>query len=140
MQLMGFFYAFIFFSLLFGASLGFASIFNTTTINLLERSREIATLRMIGYTAKEISVTLIIENLVIGLIGILVGLPLAYGLARFYFFSFESELYNLPVVIYSRTYVITVVLVLLVLMISLIPGMRYIKRMEIDRITKEFIS
>jgi putative ABC transport system permease protein len=140
MELMGFFYAFIFFSLLFGASLGFASIFNTTTINLLERSREIATLRMIGYTAREISITLIIENLIIGLIGIPVGLPLAYGLAVLYFLSFESELYYLPVIIYPRTYIITIILVLFVLMVSLIPGIRYIKRMEIDRITKEFIS
>ncbi|RLI82526.1 ABC transporter permease [Archaeoglobales archaeon] len=140
MQLMGFFYVFIFFSLLFGASLGFASIFNTTTVNLLERSREIATLRMIGYTAKEVSITLFIENMIIGLMGIVAGLPLAYGLAKLYFLSFESELYHLPLVIYPRTYVITVVLVFVVLAVSLIPGIRYIKRMEIDRITKEFIS
>ena len=140
MQLMSFFYVFIFFSLLFGASLGFASIFNTTTVNLLERSREIATLRMIGYTAKEVSITLFIENMIIGLMGVVAGLPLAYGLAKLYFLSFESELYHLPLVIYPRTYVITVVLVFVVLAVSLIPGIRYIKRMEIDKITKEFIS
>mgnify|MGYP000439332821 CR=1 FL=1 len=140
MQLMGFFYVFIFFSLLFGASLGFASIFNTTTVNLLERSREIATLRMIGYTTKEISITLAVENMIIGLMGVILGLPLAYGMARLYFMSFESELYYLPLIIYPRTYIATIILVFVILVISLLPGIRYIKRMEIDRITKEFVS
>lgn len=54
MELMGFFYAFITFSLLFGASRGFATIFNTASISVVERSREFATLRMIGYTNGEV--------------------------------------------------------------------------------------
>jgi putative ABC transport system permease protein len=139
-SLMSFFYVFIFFSLLFGGSLGFASIFNTTTINLLERSREIATLRMIGYTARELLVTIAVESFVIGVVGILIGIPMSLLLANLFFKSFESELYYLPPVIYPRTYFISIALVFIILAISLIPASRYIRRMEIDKITKEFVS
>jgi len=140
MEMMAFFYVFIFFSLLFGASLGFASIFNTTTVNILERRREIATLKMLGYTNKELSYVLMIENLIIGSLGIIVGLPLGHIAAYAFLNSFQSELYYMPFAIYTKTYVLTIVLVFVVLILSLIPGTRYIQKMDIEKVTKEVIS
>ncbi len=140
LELIAFFYVFIFFSLFFGGSLGFASIFNTTTVNILERRREIATLKMLGYTTKELAYNLIIENLIIGFTGIAIGLPLGYISAHTFLNSFQSELYYMPFVIYPKTYFLTVILVLIVLIISLIPGIRYIGKMDIEKVTKEVVS
>jgi len=140
LELMSFFYIFIFFSLFFGASLGFASIFNTTTVNILERRREIATLKMLGYTTKELAYTLVIENFLLGLGGIVVGLPLGHLSARVFLNSFQSELYSIPFVIYPITYVLTIILVMVVLFVSLIPGIMYIHTMEIEKVTKEIVS
>jgi putative ABC transport system permease protein len=140
MELMDFFYAFIFFSLLFGASLGFAAVFNTTNINVLERRRELATLRMLGYTTKELGLSLLVENIIIGLIGLIVGLPLAYLSAYGFYTSLQSELYYLPMVIYPRTYAVTVILIFAVLILTLIPGIRFIGKMEISKVTKEVVS
>ncbi|RLI77927.1 hypothetical protein DRP05_08750 [Archaeoglobales archaeon] len=140
LEMLAFFYVFIFFSLLFGASLGFASIFNTTTVNILERRREIATLKMMGYTNKELSYVLMIENTIAGVLGIVIGLPLGYITSYAFLNSFQSELYYMPFVIYPRTYILTVVLVFIVIVLSLIPGVRYIRKMDIEKVTKEVVS
>ena len=139
-EIMTFFYVFIYFTLLFGASLGFAAIFNTTTVNVLERRREIATLRMLGYTTKEIAYSLLIETVIIGIIGIAAGMPLGYMTARLFFESFQSEMYYMPFIIYGRTYILTAIATFLTLLLSLLPGIRYVARMEIEKVTKEMVS
>jgi putative ABC transport system permease protein len=139
-ELMTFFYVFISFTLLFGASLGFASIFNTTTVNILERRREIATLRMLGYTTKEIAYSLLVETVIIGIIGIVIGVPLGYMSAKLFFESFQSELYYMPFIIYGRTYAFTILTTFAILLLSLLPGIRYVSRMEIEKVTKEIVS
>ncbi len=139
-EIMTFFYVFIYFTLLFGASLGFASIFNTTTVNVLERRKEIATLRMLGYTTKEIAYSLLVEAAIIGVIGIALGIPLGYMTAKLFFQSFQSEMYYMPFIIYGRTYVFTAVTTFAILLLSLLPGIRYVARMEIEKVTKEMVS
>ncbi len=139
-EIMTFFYIFIYFTLLFGASLGFASIFNTTTVNVLERRKEIATLRMLGYTTKEIAYSLLVETVIIGIIGIALGIPVGYITAKLFFESFQSEMYYMPFVIYGRTYVLTAIATFLTLLVSLLPGIRYVARMEIEKVTKEMVS
>ncbi len=139
-EIMTFFYVFIYFTLLFGASLGFASIFNTTTVNVLERRREIATLRMLGYTTGEVAYSLLIETVIIGIIGIAIGIPLGYMTARLFFESFQSEMYYMPFIISGMTYVLTAITTFVTLLLSLLPGIRYVARMEIEKVTKEMVS
>ncbi|WP_290596461.1 MULTISPECIES: ABC transporter permease [unclassified Archaeoglobus] len=139
-ELMGFFYAFITFSLMFGASLGFAAIFNTTSISVIERSREFATLRMLGYTPREITLSLIFESVFIGILGLAIGLPVAYATAYAFFTSFESELYYLPMLIFPRTYAFTVAAVFVVVLTALFPSTKHISKMDIAKVTKEVVS
>jgi len=139
-SMMGFFWAFILFSLSFGASLGFAAIFNTTTVNILERRRELATLKMLGYTTRELALMLAAENLVVGIFGIAIGLPLGHLLSYVYLMSFQSELYYMPFRIFLRTYVIAAVLTVCVVIASLDPRVKYIANMEVEKVTKEVAS
>lgn len=62
------------------AVLACAVIYNITATNLKERTREIATLMVLGYKPRETANMLIVENMVITLLGCLVGLPLGYAL------------------------------------------------------------
>ncbi len=139
-EIMTFFNVFIYFTLIFGASLGFASIFNTTTVNVLERRREIATLRMLGYTTGEIAYSLLVETVIIGIIGVAAGIPLGYLTAKLFFQSFQSEMYYMPFIIYGRTYAFTAIATFAILLLSLLPGIRYVARMEIEKVTKEMVS
>lgn len=62
------------------AVLAIAVIYNITATNLKERTREIATLMVLGYKPKETASMVLVENMVITLLGCLLGLPLGYGL------------------------------------------------------------
>ena len=62
------------------AALAIAVIYNITATNLKERTREIATLMVLGYKKNETANMLIAENMVITLLGCIIGLPLGYGL------------------------------------------------------------
>ena len=62
------------------AALAIAVIYNITATNLKERTREIATLMVLGYNRHETANMLIVENLVITGLGCVLGLPLGYGL------------------------------------------------------------
>lgn len=62
------------------AVLAVAVIYNITATNLKERTREIATLMVLGYNSRETANMLIVENMVITLLGCIIGLPLGYGL------------------------------------------------------------
>ncbi len=139
-ELMGFFYAFIAFSLFFGVSLGFAAVFNTTSISIIERSRELATLRMLGYTSREIILSLVLESIVVAALGLLAALPVAYLTASAFFSSFESELYYLPMVIYPTTYAFTIAAVFAIVILALLPSAKRVSEMDIAKVTKEIVS
>lgn len=62
------------------AVLAVAVIYNITATNLKERTREIATLMVLGYKPRETANMLIVENMVITGLGCALGLPLGYGL------------------------------------------------------------
>lgn len=62
------------------AALAIAVIYNITATNLKERTREIATLMVLGYKRGETANMLIAENMVITGLGCVIGLPLGYGL------------------------------------------------------------
>lgn len=64
------------------AALAIAVIYNITATNLKERTREIATLMVLGYKRNETANMIIVENMVITAIGCVIGLPLGYGLLR----------------------------------------------------------
>ncbi len=62
------------------AALAVAVIYNITATNLKERTREIATLMVLGYKRGETANMIIVENMVITAIGCVLGLPLGYCL------------------------------------------------------------
>ncbi len=62
------------------AVLAIAVIYNITATNLKERTREIATLMVLGYKQRETANMIIVENMVITALGCILGLPLGYGL------------------------------------------------------------
>ncbi|MGI6057127.1 MAG: FtsX-like permease family protein [Bilifractor sp.] len=60
----------------FAGALSFIVIFNLTNINLEERSREIATVEVLGFTPAEVRFYVLRENLVLSFIAGILGIPL----------------------------------------------------------------
>jgi len=93
---------------LFAVLLGFAMVYNSSAISFTERKREFASLRVTGFTTSEISGLLLKENAVQSLAGVALGLPFGRLLAELYIRSVSTDLYTIPIVIYPRTYLFSV--------------------------------
>lgn len=92
--------------LIFAFVTGFAVVYNTSQISLAERQHELATLRVLGMTRSEIARILATEQLIKGLLGVALGIPLAYGLVLALARAVASDLYTLPVVIRPGSYLL----------------------------------
>ncbi len=99
-------------NLLFAVIIAFGVIYNTARISLSETSRELASLRVIGFTRAEVSSILLGELSVLTLASIPLGLILGYGMIAGAMAAFESELFRLPVVVEASTFLISAATVL----------------------------
>lgn len=64
-------------------SLAFVVAYNLGNISVVERTREIATLKVLGFQLNETTSYVSRENIIITIIGSLLGLPCGYLLNRF---------------------------------------------------------
>lgn len=126
--------------LIFGVALGFAIIFNTITINVLERQREIATMRTFGTGIGRLASMVTVENVLMGVLGVLVGLPIGFGLAQYFAGLYQNELLDMPVVIYTRTYLLAAAGALIILLLAEIPAIRFVRRLDLPAIVREMAT
>lgn len=64
------------------AGLAFVVLFTLSTVNIGEREREIATIKVLGFRKREVRTYINKETLVLTLLGILVGLPAGWALSE----------------------------------------------------------
>lgn len=107
------FYVMIFFNLIFSGVIAFGVVYNAARVSLSERSRELASLRVLGFTRGEISFILLGELATVTVLAIPLGLLLGYVSAGLLVAAFNTELYRFPLVVSVRTfaYAATAVLV-----------------------------
>jgi putative ABC transport system permease protein len=89
---------FIAFLVIFAGIIFFSSLLNSSLISLAERQREVATLRVLGYTQWQVGALFLRESLVVNSLGTLVGLPLGYSLAWVLSRMYDTETFRFPLV------------------------------------------
>ncbi len=92
------------FNVLFASTIAFGVVYNAARISLSERSRELASLRVLGFTRAEISSILLGELALLSLLGTPLGLVMGTGFATIIMSWMQTELYRFPVVIGNGTY------------------------------------
>lgn len=102
---------------LLAGAIGFGVVYNSARISLSERGRELASLRVLGFTRGEIAYILLGELALLTLAAIPVGFLVGTGLVGILVLAFESDLYRLPLVLTPENYAMgaTVVIVSAVL-------------------------
>jgi putative ABC transport system permease protein len=86
----------IFLNLLFASAIAFGVVYNAARISLSERSRELASLRVLGFTRAEISLILIGELALLTVAALPVGALFGYSLAAAIVGAIDSEVYRFP--------------------------------------------
>lgn len=92
------------------AALAFIVIYNLTNINIEERIREIATIKVLGFRKKEVSEYVMREIVVLTSIGAVVGLPLGKILHSFVMSCIKVDLVTFQNKITLLSYVLSLVL------------------------------
>ncbi len=89
---------------LLAGAIGFGVVYNSARIALSENSRELASLRVLGFTRGEIAYILLGELGALTLAAIPVGMAVGVGLVGILVQAFKSELYRLPLTLEPANY------------------------------------
>jgi len=87
----------------FACAIAFGVVYNTARVSLSERSREMGTLRVIGFTRAEISTILLGELAILTLASIPIGIAFGFGFAWLMVSSIDAELFRFPLIISPAT-------------------------------------
>lgn len=94
----------ILFNLGFSSIIAIAVVYNAARISLSERERDLASLRVLGFTRREIALVLLGELTLVVLVAIPIGMLGGNGLAALVLDLLDNELYRIPLIIEPSTY------------------------------------
>jgi len=90
--------------MLFATIVAFGIIYNSARISLSERARELATLRVLGFTRGEVGAVLVGELVLLTLVALPLGLMLGSGFAAGIITTVNTETVRLPLVLTPANY------------------------------------
>ncbi len=92
------------FNILFAVVIAIGVVYNTARISLSEQSRDLATMRVIGFTEREVATILLGEIGLFTLLALPLGCLLGYLLAWGMILGLATENYRIPLVVSGSTY------------------------------------
>jgi putative ABC transport system permease protein len=107
--------AFLFFTYiasLLAGTIAFGVVYNSARISLGERSHELASLRVLGYTRAEISYIFLAELALLTLASIPLGVAIGRGISTYVAYALQSDLFRVPLIVEARTYALAATVVL----------------------------
>jgi putative ABC transport system permease protein len=111
-------------------------VYNGARVALSERGRELASLRILGFSRGEVTRLLLGEQVVLTLAGMPAGLLLGYGLAWLVAYRFESDLFRIPLVIRPATIAYSLAVVLTAALLSAVAVRRRLNRLDLVAVLK----
>lgn len=124
-------------NLIFACIIASGVVYNSARISLAERSRELATLRVIGFTRQEISAILLGELAIITLLALPMGMMLGKFFAWWMCTMFNQELFRFPMIVTSRTYAWSALVVILAATISGLIVRRNLDHLDLVAVLKQ---
>ena len=116
--------------------LAFGLVYNAARIALSERGRELASLRVLGFTRGEVTAMLLGEQAVLTLIAIPLGYLIGYGLCGLIIRAVDTELLRLPLVLTAQTFLSSAGIVLLAAIFSGLLIRRRLARLNLIEVLK----
>ena len=117
-------------------ALGFGVSYNSARIALSERGRELATLRVLGFSRGEISYILLAEVGLLIVAALPFGCLLGWGLAELMAATFKTELFRIPLVIKPATYGVSIVIALAATILSALVVRHRLDHLDLIEVLK----
>jgi putative ABC transport system permease protein len=122
--------------LVFAGVIAFAIIYNSTSITIVERNRELASLRVLGFTREEVGRIVFRENWLLSIFGVFFGIPLGLVLCRVIIVFYNNDLYQLPFYIRSTTFLWTAASIAVFVLIANWTSRRRISGLDMVEVLK----
>ena len=116
--------------------IAFGVVYNSARIQLSEHARELASLRVLGFTRAEVSRVLLTELALLTLIAIPLGWAIGYGFGWLLIQAFSSDLYRVPFTIERATYAKASLVILVATAASALIVRRRIDRLDLIAVLK----
>jgi putative ABC transport system permease protein len=126
----------IFFNVFFAGVIAFGVVYNSARVSLSERSRELASLRVLGFTRGEIALILLGELAILAGVSLPLGALIGYGLGQFIMTSFTNEVYRLPFTVTPQTVAWTFLTVIGATAMSALAVRRQLDRLDLVAVLK----
>ena len=124
------------FLLVFSGVIAFAIIYNATIVSLEERKRELASLRVLGFSKGEVGAIIYRENFLLAAVGGILGLPFGLALCKLLVYAYDTELYRLPFHIEVSTLVWTAVMTAVFVSLANLAARRRIHQLDMVEVLK----
>lgn len=122
--------------MLLGAIIIVGVVYNSVRIALSERGNELASLRVLGFTQREVVVLLLGEQALLTLCAIPVGLLIGYGMCAALVPAFDREMFRLPLEFGAQTFVYPVIATLFSAILSALLVARRLKHLDLIAVLK----
>jgi putative ABC transport system permease protein len=120
----------------FASVIALGVIYNCALITLAERSRDLATMRVMGLTRGEVSTVLLGELAIITLAALPLGLPIGYGMSYLATLALDTETHRFPLVVQRATFAYAVAVILLAALVSSVVVRRMVDRLDLIAVLK----
>ncbi len=123
-------------TILFACVLAAGMVYNGARVALSEHGRELASLRVLGFTRAEVATLLLGEQAILTLASLPAGLLLGYGLCWLIVARVQSELFRIPLVVTASTALFAVSTVLAAAVASGLIVRRRLSRLDLVAVLK----
>lgn len=128
------------FMVVFSGLLGFVIVYSMTLMSINERTLEFSSLRVMGFSKKEIFNMLIRENMIMTVIGIIVGIPLGLWLVNYMGDAFTTDIYTMKEPINPKSIFISIILTIIFIILAQLMTYAKIHKLDFMQALKNRIS
>jgi putative ABC transport system permease protein len=126
----------IMFNVVFAGIIAFGVVYNAARVSLSERSRELASLRVLGFTRAEISFILLGELAVVTVAALPVGWALGYSMAVAIVQSLDSEVYRFPLIVSRQAIAWAFLTIIVAALVSALSVRRKLDHLDLVAVLK----
>jgi putative ABC transport system permease protein len=124
------------FNVPFAVIIAFGVVYNAARISLSERSRELASLRVLGFSIGEISLILLGELALFTILALPLGLVIGWGFSKGVLTALDNEMYRIPLVLSASTAAWSALTVLVAAALSGLAVRRRLDRLDLIAVLK----
>jgi putative ABC transport system permease protein len=119
-----------------GIVLTLAVIVNTVSANLHEQQTDLAILRSLGVTQREIVASVLTELLVLAAVGVTLGVPIGREVGFYMAHTVDMEFYGLFALLQPASIPLGVVVILMIVVLAAVPGLKSAFKSDLGLVSK----